>query len=214
MLNDVIMDSDIENSENVENSIDDAKIRDIIQNIDNLIEKYKNDHNIEDMRSISQQEFTGVLKYVRFNYITPTKCLFEYYPGSSNDKQVTLKYNDYIVGCICDYYMYLCNIYNKVVNVYGFYALSGIDFGTIDRWADMKVQRPEAYRTTKKLHIEYEKSLENGAQSGKNPVGFIATLNHRFGWSSEGKTTLTVNITRNKDEIMSSVNPELIGKNE
>lgn len=197
----------------IENSVDDAKIKDIISNIDRLTENFIQERNIDDLRNVSQNEFTGLLKYIQFNYIRPTKCLYKYSQGVSNNKQVTCLYNDYIVSSICDYYMYLCSIYNKTVNIYGFYALTGITFDTIESWAKMESQRPQAFDTVKRLRKEYESTLENGAQSGRNPVGFIATLNHRFGWSSENKPSLTVNITRSKNEILSSVNQAFLTEN-
>jgi len=208
------MQDDFRSSDNsVDNSVDDAVIQDIITNIDRLIEEFKISHDVDDIRTISQNEFTGILKYIQFNYIRPTKCLYKYTPNTIHNNNITLMYNDYIVSSICDYYMYLCSIYNKIVNVYGFYALTGIDFKTFESWEEMQSQRPQAFQTIKRLKKEYECTLENGAQSGKNPVGFIATLNHRFGWSADNKPQLTVNITRSKNEILSSINPELLTDN-
>ena len=107
----------------------------------------------------------------------------------------------------------MCSKYNKIINQFGFSLLSGIELDTMKRWENMESQRPQAYGTIKTLQRFYENSLENGAQSGKNPVGFIATLNHRFGWSADNKPQLTVNITRSKNEILSSINPELLTEN-
>lgn len=197
----------------IEQTEADAKIRDIIQNIDRLMQACCDEYNIEDMRTASQQVWTGILKYVRFNYMKPTKCLYKYSQGISNDGLRTCMYDDYIVSNICDYYMYLCSIYGKVCNPYGFYGLTGIELDTIASWANMERQRPQAFGTVKKLRQEYESSLENGAQSGRNPVGYIATLNHRFGWQADSKPQLTVNITRTKDEIMASLDHSLIEEN-
>lgn len=194
----------------VEESEKDARIRDIIQNIDSLLETFKQEHDVEHFRDVSQQEWTGALKYVQFTYIRPTKCLYKYTPDSIHNGYQTLMYDDYIVSHICDYYMYLCNMYSKIVNIYGFYALTGADFDTIASWGMMESQRPQAFRTWKRLRNEYESSLENGAQSGKNPVGFIATLNHRFSWSSDSRPALQVNITRSREQILSSVNQDLL----
>ena len=195
----------------IEETEADAKIRDIIGMIDSLLETFKEEHNIDDYRSISQQEWTGALKYVRFSYIKPTKCLYKYTPNGIHNGNQTLMYDDYIMSHICDYYMYLCNVYGKICNVYGFYGLTGVDFDTVASWGKMESQRPQAFQTWKKLRNEYESSLENGAQSGRNPVGYIATLNHRFQWSGDAsRQALTVNITRSKNEILASVNASLL----
>jgi hypothetical protein len=210
MENDQTMDSNVNNSENVENSLKDAKINDIISNIELLIDTYLKDHDINSIKDLTQQEYNGLLMYIQLQYIRPTKCLFLHSQGLSHDHNITLMYDDDIVYSVAMYYIYMSYNNNKVVQPFGFSLMTGIETDTIRNWKTLESQRPKAFGLSKTLYEVYENSLENGAQSGKNPVGFIATLNHRFGWSSEGKATLTVNITRNKDEIMSSVNPELI----
>lgn len=76
----------------------------------------------------------------------------------------------------------------------------------------MESQRPKAYATVKRLKSGYENALEIGAQTGKNPVGYIASLNHRFGWSADSKPQLTVNITRTQDDILKTLDTGLIEK--
>ena len=86
-------------------------------------------------------------------------------------------YDDILLYLLCEYYIYMCTQYNKVANIYGFSAFTGIDDGIIVSWESKENQRPGAYNLVKRLRKAYETSLENGAQSGKNPVGFIAALN-------------------------------------
>ena len=209
---DTMIDNSISDNQ-IDNSVDDATIQDIISNIELLTIDYINQNNIEDIKSISQQEYNGLLIYICMSYIKPKKVLYKYSQGISNNKHITLMYNDYIVSNICSYYIYMSSKYNKVINQFGFSLLTGIELDTMKRWENMESQRPQAYGTVKTLQRFYENSLENGAQSGKNPVGFIATLNHRFGWSADNKPQLTVNITRSKNEILSSINPELLTDN-
>lgn len=187
-----------------------TKLQTIISDVNGIITGFLNDHNYENMIDISQQQFTGVLHFVAVNYFKVTKCLYKYTPGISNDRQRVLMYDDDLIMGICDYYIHLCMINNKVINPYGFSMFIGCDYDLFNTWAGMKNERPKVYRVVKMLRSCYEMSLENGAQSGKNPVGFIATLNHRFGWSADNKPTLTVNITRSKNEILSTYNQNLI----
>lgn len=203
------------NSDNsIDNSVDDATIRDIISNVELLIETYKTNKGIENLSDITQQQFMALLDYIRFNYFIPNKnLLYKYIRGVSNDNYISHQYNYYIISGIVDYYIYLCRDNNKVSNIYGFSCLTGIADSVICHWGKEESQHPQAYRLSKNLSSSYENSLENGAQSGKNPVGFIATLNHRFGWSADNKPSLTVNITRSKNEILSSINPELLSDN-
>ena len=205
------MQDDFVNSQTIENSSDDAKIKDICEKIDILLDSYCQENGIENLRQETQQVFVGGLMYVYFNLFAQDKSLLRLYtPGISNDKCITNMYNDYIVWCICQYYIFICHKYNKITKPIDFSYLTGIDLDTLKRWESMESQRPQAYGTIKRLLKTYESGLENGAQSGKNPVGFIATLNHRFGWSADNKPSLTVNITRSKNEILSTYNQNLI----
>jgi len=206
---------DFNSSDNsIDNSVDDAVIQDIISNIELLIDNYKSIKGIESLIDITQQQFTALLDYIRFNYFIPNKnLLYKYIRGVSSNNYISHQYNYYIISGIVDYYIYLCRDNNKVSNIYGFSCLTGIADSVICHWGKEESQHPQAYRLSKNLSSSYENSLENGAQSGKNPVGFIATLNHRFGWSADNKPQLTVNITRSKNEILSSVNPDLLADN-
>ena len=210
--------SDIEyssiDSQTIENSQDDAKIKDICEKIDILLDSYCQENGIEDLKQETQQVFVGGLMYTRFNLFDTDKSLLRLYSqGVLHNNYITDMYNDYIVSCICDYYIYICHKYNKIPNIVGFSYLTGICDDTLINWGKQENQRPQAFGTSKRLLKAYETSLENGAQSGKNPVGFIATLNHRFGWNADNKPSLTVNITRSKNEILSSINPELLTEN-
>lgn len=194
----------------VDTSVDDAIIQDIIQNVENLIETYKTENNIDDIRNISQNEFYAINIYISMSYFKPTKIMYKYIRGVSHNNKVSSMYNDYIVSKICDYYIYLCMRYNKICSVYGFGLFSGISDDVIAEWGRLdKNQRPQATEVYKRLRKTYEKGLENGAQSGKNPVGYIASLNHWFNWSADNKPTLTVNINRDSKQIMSTFDNSL-----
>lgn len=200
----------------VEDSETSAKLHDIITNIEILTSDFlatKGD-DVKTLKDLSQREYCAFLMYVRDNYIRPTKCIYKFFPGINNNKQITLLIDDDILCGIVDYYISLSLNADKVCNKMGLNALLGIAFDTIDRLEKAKDQRPEASAIIKTLDKWYEYSLEVGAQTGKNPVGYMATLNHRFKWSDDSKPQIQVNITRDKSQIMSSVNPELIGKNE
>lgn len=203
------------NVDSVEDSETQSKIKDIIERINILIDSFMNEHGFENASDITPNQFDALCMYIRFNLFDIDKSLlYKYYPNISHNKSTTLMYDDYICLCICDYYIYLCGIYNKIPSIYTYTQLTGINYDSVMRWANMESQRPNAYGIYKKLRNAYEKGLENGAQSGKNPVGFIATLNHRFGWNADNKPQLTVNITRDKNEILRSINPELLTDNQ
>ena len=190
-----------------------SKFQDIVSNIELLTDDYLKSHNIVSLKELTQQEYSGYLMYIAMKYFKPTKILYKHIQGVSNNKQITLMYDDDLLTLLCEYYIYMSLDCNKVVNMYSFSLFSGIDDDTLTRWTKEESQRPKAYGITKRLSKAYEKSLENGAQSGKNPVGFIATLNHRFGWNADNKPSLTVNITRTQNEIMSTFDNALLSDN-
>lgn len=187
-----------------------TKLQTIISDVNGIINGCLTDHGFENLTDITQQQFTGVLHYIGITYFKPTKCLYKYTPGLNHDGLITKMYNDDLLYGICQYYIYICAVNNKVANPFGFSAFIHCDYDLMNTWIQMKNERPRAYLVAKTLREYYQTSLENGAQSGKNPVGFIATLNHRFGWSADNKPSLTVNITRSKNEILSTYNQNLI----
>lgn len=188
-----------------------AKIKDICERIEILLDSYCNQNGFENLQSITAQQYAGGLMFVRFNLFDVDKSLLhKYTQGVSNDHCITDMYDDDVLSGVCDFYIYLCMSCNKIPKPIDFSYLTGIDLDTLKRWEGLESQRPRAYGLVKRLRKTYETGLENGAQSGKNPVGYIATLNHRFGWSQESKPSLTVNITRSQNEIMSTYNQNLI----
>ena len=207
MYDDDILKDDQTTIEDDENA---AKMKDIIDNIELLTADYLQKAHVETITELTQQQYTGLLHFIAIQYFKPTKVLYKHTPAASHDKYITLMFDDVLINMLCDYYIYISALHNKVSNPYGFASLIGSDVDTLKRWEGLESQRPLAYGTTKKLRKAYETGLENGAQSGKNPVGFIAALNHRFNWSSDSKPQLTVNITRSQDQILQSFDAGLI----
>lgn len=192
-------------------TVQQMKVKDICERIELLLDSYCTDNGFESLQGITQQQFAGGLMFVRFNlFDTDKTLLYKYTPNGRTNGNQTLMYDDDIVLYVCRYYIYLCTKYNKIPKPIDFSYLTGIDLDTLKRWEGLESQRPKAYGTIKTLRKAYETGLENGAQSGKNPVGFIATLNHRFHWSSESKTAINVNITRSNDQLMSTYDESLL----
>lgn len=194
----------------VDNSLIDAKLKDIIQNVESIAETYLQGLNAETLTELTQQQYTGYLRTCALSFFRPTKCLYKYTQKVNHNGLITCMYDDDLIEVVCDYYISLSERCNKIANRYGFATLIGCDEDTLARWEGLENQRPKAYGVVKRLQKTYERGLENGAQSGKNPVGFIATLNHRFGWAQDNKPRLTVNINRTQQEIMSTFDSSLM----
>ena len=188
-------------------------LENIIQNIELLTDDYLQKIGADRVQDIKPLQYNGLLMHIYLNYFKPTKILYKHIQGVYNDKCITCMYNDHLLFLLCYYYIYMCSLYGFVSNPAGFSMFTGVDLDTLKRWENLESQRPDAYGLIKKLRKAYETALEIGAQSGKNAVGYIATLNHRFAWSTENKQTLTVNITRSQDQILQSFDHELLTEN-
>lgn len=156
------------------------------------------ENGIEDMKKESQSVWNAALMYIKrhvFNNNTVLKSstpLSGYNNNNYNNQYSNLNnsncnsYNIDIVNSICDYYIYLCMMYDKEVSVIGFCNLTGISQDCIYAWAnnarELSTSGNEVY---KKLNQFREESLSNKLVTGnKNPVGVIAVLNRQYGWAS------------------------------
>ena len=76
-------------------------------------------------------------------------------------------------------------MYSKEISIIGFSNLTGIDPDTFYNWGNKECMVNEkAFEIYKKLKRTHEESLGNMLASGKNPVGILGILNHRFGWNT------------------------------
>ena len=156
------------------------------------------ENGIEDMKKESQSVWNAALMYIKrhvFNNNSVLKSstpLSGYNNNNYNNQYSNLNnsncnsYNIDIVNSICDYYIYLCMMYDKEVSVIGFCNLTGISQDCIYAWAnntrELSTSGNEVY---KKLNQFREESLSNKLVTGnKNPVGVIAVLNRQYGWAS------------------------------
>ena len=203
-----------------------------VQEQENTIEVFENDiqlylsmfceeNGIEDMKKESQSVWNAALMYIKrhvFNNNSVLKSstpLSGYNNNNYNNQYSNLNnsncnsYNIDIVNSICDYYIYLCMMYDKEVSVIGFCNLTGISQDCIYAWAnntrELSTSGNEVY---KKLNQFREESLSNKLVTGnKNPVGVIAVLNRQYGWASP----YTSDSNRQKSALTAAELPKLNG---
>ena len=180
-----------------------------VQEQEQTIEVFENDiqmylamfceeNGIEDMKKESQSVWNGALMYIKRHVFnnnsvlkssTPLSC---YNNNNYNNQYSNLNnsncnsYNINMVNDICDYYIYLCMMYDKEISINGFTFLTGISQDCIYSWGnnarELSTSGNEIY---KKLNQYREESLSNKLVTGnKNPVGVIAVLNRQYGWAS------------------------------
>lgn len=157
------------------------------------------EQGIEDMRAAPQSVWNAALMYIkRHVFNTPdvlksSKPLSGYSNNNYNNQYSNLNssncnsYNIELVDSICNYYIYICNLYNKGVTISGFSKLTGISETVIYEWGrEERTLSTSSSSIYKKLSSEYENSAEAKLWGNKNPVAVMAILNKRFGWNLPG----------------------------
>ena len=203
-----------------------------VQEQEQTIEVFENDiqmyltmfceeNGIEDMKKESQSVWNAALMYIKrhvFNNNSVLKSstpLSGYNNNNYNNQYSNLNnsncnsYNIDIVNSICDYYIYMCMMYDKEISINGFTFLTGISQDCIYAWGnnarELSTSGNEIY---KKLNKYREESLSNKLVTGnKNPVGVIAVLNRQYGWASP----YTSDSNRQKTALTAAELPKLSG---
>ena len=191
------------------NNTDD--ILEVFENdIDMYLNLFKEEQGIEDLRTVPQSVWNACLMYIQRHVFNNKDLLKQnsniYNSNSIMDSNYNM-YNYDLVNDILDYYIYMCNLYNKEVSIIGFSKLTNIDDETINLWGnDNNKLSTKSFGIYKKICQMREESLSNKLVDGKqNPVGTIAVLNRQFGWASP----YTSDANRNKASLTAAELPKL-----
>ena len=196
-----------------------------VQEQENTIEVFENDiqmyltmfceeNGIEDMKKESQSVWNGALRYIRRHVFNNKDLLKQsnniYNSNSIMDSNYNM-YNYDLLYNILEYYIYICNMYNKEISSMGYSKLIGISNEIISMWGnDNNKLSSKGFEIYKKLNQEREESLSNKLADGRqNPVGVIAILNRQYGWASP----YTSDSNRQKQALSAAELPKLDGSN-
>lgn len=147
------------------------------------------EQGIDDMKKESQAVWNAALMYIKRHVFSNKDLLKQsnniYNSNSIMDSNYNM-YNYELLYNILEYYIYLCNMYNKEISSMGYSKLIGISNEIISMWGnDNNKLSSKSFEIYKKLNQEREESLSNKLADGKqNPVGVIAILNRQYGWAS------------------------------
>lgn len=175
---------------------------DILDDIENYI---ITTFGVDNPCNIYQSQFNIALMYIRDKYISmldiKSNNVFDGYSYNKLDELVKV-YSIYIA---------LCQKYNKHICQYGFECISGISQDTLERWlVDKKASRThkDIAKNIKRLD---EETLADFITDGKrNPVGVLAVLNNRHGWSDKRITHISEKPTENLDTIADKIGVNLL----
>lgn len=146
---------------------------------ENILESYFlefcDSHGIQP-EEISNSQYSASMQYINQTFV---KRKYE---------RLSYSVNPDVLGKLLDQYIYLCNIYDKCIRVYDFSLLSGITTTTLYRYHNYNGNE----RQTKILCIIMQKLFDSSESSieskiltdNGNKIGYIASLNHRFGWNN------------------------------
>lgn len=178
--------------------------------IDLYLHQFQDEQGIEDLRAVPQSVWNAALIYIQRHAFSNRDLLKQsnniYNTNSIMDSTYNM-YNYDIIYNILEYYVYLCNQYNKEVSIMGFSKLTKIDTDTINSWGNNENKLSSKGSVIyKKLTQEREESLANKLADGKqNPVGVIAMLNRHYGWASP----YTSDSNRQKQSLTAAELPQL-----
>ncbi len=182
--------------------------------IEVYLQAFKEENEIEDLRTISQSVWNSCLRYIYTHVFKPNKDVLKLHQNIQMENNAIPSncnmYNYELINDIVDYYILeMCMKYDKEVSIIGFSILTGIDMSIIYDWGNgttkLSSSAPNIY---KKLNVFREESLSNKLATGnKNPVGILAILNRHYQWNLPGvskeqaKPTLTASELPNFAQI-------------
>ena len=159
------------------------------------LSEFCQEQGIGNMKKEPQSVWNGALMYIRRHVFSVPGILkiskpLEGYTNTHTElsKSNCNSYDISLINNICDYYIYLCMMYDKEVSLMGFSNLTGINIDTFIDWGNnvnkLSTSGCEIY---KKLRDFREESLSNKLVTGRqNPVGVLGVLNRFYGWSAPG----------------------------
>lgn len=175
-------------------SIDNNNINnvDIYENdIDLYLHEFMLDNDIQDLRAASQSVWNACLMYICRHVFRGTDKLKskELHEQEGFTGLSTFGAYDYEqVNRVCDYYIFLCTLYDKEVSIIGFSNLTGICSDTLNEWGNERIKSSKTSTAVYKKLVKFrEESLSNKLATGnKNPVGILAILNRHYQWNLPG----------------------------
>lgn len=162
------------------------------------IDDFMNEYNIESLDN--QSQWCACLRYIYEHMFKPDRNLRD------NRKSILDYQNIMLMHSICDLYISYCNVYKRMVNVYGFGLLTGMDEETVYRNAnrDNSDVSSSWCEIIKKLDSGKLQSLDNKLYDSNNVTGQAILVNHYYGYNLPG-----VSKEKSVDRIQSNNLPTL-----
>lgn len=147
-------------------------------------EKYK----IDDLTKEGQRRWKAVMRFVGKRIFPDNKVLKDKNTVYLNNNRIPTNNNRYnygILNILCDYYINLSNIYNKLISTVAFSYFVNIQEDVINKWKDSE-PNSASWKIWKKLQTDREDSLKDKAVDSGNVMGVFQVGRREYQWDMPG----------------------------
>lgn len=161
--------------------------------IDLYLNQFQEEQGIDDLRQIPQTVWTGALMYIQ-RHVFKDRNMLKQHNNIYTENTITPtncnSYNYELLNEIADYYIYLCNIFDKECSLYGYSKLLNIDYKVIMEWGNNYSNSNRLSTAScniyKKLTDSREQSLVAKLVSMKHPTALAIILNKDYAYNLPG----------------------------
>lgn len=137
---------------------------------------------IENLKTEGQRRWKAVMQYVGERVFTDRRILKDKNLDFWKDNPIATnnnRYNHKLLLSLCDYYIYLSNIYNKLVSAVAFSLFVNLPVNTIDEWK-YEESSSTRFQIWKKLQDNRLDCIKDKTYDNGNVTGSIALGNWDF----------------------------------
>lgn len=167
-------------------SADDVKIYD--NDIEIAIEDACTKMEIKDLRKEGQRTWKAVMRYVGKKVFNDRSILKSRILNIYKNNNIPTNNNSYdyeLINKLCDYYIYLSDVYVKLISTVAFSYFLNIPTTTIDLWKDTEPSTT-SFKIWKKLQENREDSLKDKAVDSGNVMGTFQVGRREYQWDMPG----------------------------
>lgn len=163
--------------------------------IDFYLHQFQEEQEIDDMKTIPQTIWNACLMYIQRHLFTDRSMLKQKNNIYTDNTLMATNCNSYnydLLNDICDFYIFICALYDKECSIYGYSKLVNIPYQTIMEWGSNYSNRErlssKSFDLYKKLTDAREQSLVAKLVSMKHPTAMAIILNKEYSYNLPGVT--------------------------
>lgn len=150
--------------------------------VNDLIDQACIEFHIDDLLKAGQRQWKAVMQYVGMHLFPDTKVLKDKSLSPLNNGTIPTNCNRYdreALYKLCDYYIYISNVYSKLVSTVAFSYFCNIPTTTFDLWKDEE-SSSVAFKIWQKLQRSRKDCILDRAYDSNSPVGAMYVGNTDF----------------------------------